>query len=105
MLYRSPLVSNRLLSFSPSRLHLFYFDRDLAVIGLWDGGGFWILVVWVGRQRDSGMVGDGFGFWWFWLLNLMMAMVDDVGFGFEYVVVGFGCEAVGDWVGWCSSGL
>ena len=37
--------------------------------------------------------GDGGGgsrFWWFWLLNLMLAMVDDVGFGFKYVVVGFG---------------
>ena len=38
---------------------------------------------------------------WFWLLNLMVAMVD----GFESVVVGLGCEAIGDWVGWCSSGL
>ena len=27
---------------------------------------------------------------WFWLLNLMVAMVD----GFESVVVGFGCEVV-----------
>ena len=56
MLGRSPLAADRLLSFSPSRLHLVYFDRDLAVNGLWDGGGFWILVVWVGRRRDRGMV-------------------------------------------------
>ncbi|KAK0590130.1 hypothetical protein LWI29_023037 [Acer saccharum] len=40
---------------------------------------------------------DGGGLWVVWLLNLMVAMV----VGFESVVVGLGCEAVGDWVGWC----
>ncbi|KAK1557573.1 hypothetical protein Q3G72_027301 [Acer saccharum] len=104
VLGRSPLAANRLLSFSPSRLHLLYFDRDLVVTGLWWFLDFSGLGGPLTRSWDGGG-GGGSGFWCFWLLNLLVAMVEDVGFGFEYVVVVFGCEAVGDWVGWCSSGF
>ena len=52
-----------------------FFGLGGPPVRLWDdGGGFWILVVFVVES-------DGFSF------------------GFEFVVVGFGCEVVGDWVG------